>query len=148
MDTIERGKRVFESPGITVYAAPTGQLLTLKLSAWRDQAVVCVRPPLDGWRANAICIAGKHGHVQRAAAIARGNYDLLRAVLAPQGPRQITFPFWNVIGLGNGRAQSNYVEVILTQAQARHQRSSPVLGRATAHLRYAPAGMWVTTPAA
>jgi len=38
MDKIERGKRVFESPGITVYAAPTAQLLAMKLSAWRDQA--------------------------------------------------------------------------------------------------------------
>lgn len=38
MDKIERGKLIFRSPGIKVYAAPTAQLLAMKLSAWRDQA--------------------------------------------------------------------------------------------------------------
>ena|GEM_PF-4265569 len=34
----------------------------------------------------------------------------------PKGPRQINFPFWNFIGLENGRTRSSYEEVILTQA--------------------------------
>lgn len=38
MSRIERGRQVFQAPGITVYSAPTAQLLAMKLSAWRDQA--------------------------------------------------------------------------------------------------------------
>ena len=38
MDKIERGKLIFQSPGIKVYAAPTAQLLAMKLAVWRDQA--------------------------------------------------------------------------------------------------------------